>query len=366
MPAAQWYTVHLDSPPQGTVGQTAASITSGNLHIDPGYDADGDGTAVVYADSATDAIRTALTGGVVVNLSAVNLPPASYTFTPNTSSPSTADHTAFAVTPTTAASWRVYLEDLSATPTVSDWDFNDFFWTVSAGQLPAPTLTELPTLSAALHGQTMSSLSKGLGDAFYGGGDAAALTAGVLTRLNGSPFYGVPPAPLLRQMRDLVAGRYGGFEADNVPQAMATLQAYLQAFDAKEADPLKAGLPGPLGISVVITFDSSALSQALLQYNPAITALVTQLGDDDFDTRVAAQASIITTITDAIAAHNTTLAYTSFRTLYDKGLFSTNAEIQFRAKAIIAGPALAPYQFALVRFAVNLADFATLDPAPNP
>lgn len=137
-----------------------------------------------------------------------------------------------------------------------------------------------------------------------------AVLAGVLGQLDGKPFYGVPPGPLLRQMRDLVAGQYGGFEADNVPQALAFLDAYLKAFDAKVADPSKAGLPGLLGVSVVINFDGSALSAALLQYNANITALVTQLGDEDFDTRVAAQASILKTITDAIAAKNTTLAYT--------------------------------------------------------
>ena len=141
VPAAQWYTVHLDSAPQGTVDSTAASITSGSLHVDPTYDPSNTGTALVYADSATDAIRTALTGGVVVNLSAVSLPPASYTFTEGTSSPNATDHMAFAVTPMSASSaWKVYLEDLTADPTVSDWDYNDFFWTVSVLAIDPATI----------------------------------------------------------------------------------------------------------------------------------------------------------------------------------------------------------------------------------
>jgi len=100
VPAAQWYTVHVDSSPAGIVGDTSATITSGGLHVNSGYDADDDGTALVYANSASDAIRAALTGGAVVNLSVVNLPPATYQFTEGTSSVSAVNHTAFAVTPT--------------------------------------------------------------------------------------------------------------------------------------------------------------------------------------------------------------------------------------------------------------------------
>lgn len=139
MPAA-WYTVHLDSAPQGSLGDTAANIASGSLTIDSAYDPDNDGTALVYADSATDAIQTALTGGVVVNLTAVNLPPTTYEFTEGTSSNSTSDQTPFAVTPTaTSSTWKVWLEDLTADPAVSDWDYNDFYWTVSVDEVPVVT-----------------------------------------------------------------------------------------------------------------------------------------------------------------------------------------------------------------------------------
>lgn len=61
-----------------------------------------------------------------------------------------------------------------------------------------------------------------------------------------------------------------------------------------------------------------------------------------------------------------TSASSASRTLYDKELFSTNPEIKYRSNAIIESAALAPYQYALVRFAVNLADFGTLDPATPP
>jgi len=54
VPAA-WYTVHLDSPSAGTLGESAASITAGGLTVDSSYDPYGGGTALVYADSASDA-----------------------------------------------------------------------------------------------------------------------------------------------------------------------------------------------------------------------------------------------------------------------------------------------------------------------
>ncbi len=188
MPTA-WYTVHLDSAPQGTVGNTAASITSGNLHVNPAFDSTNSGTGLVYAASASDAIRTALTGGVVVNLSAVSLPPASYTFTEGTSSPSTSNHVAFAVTPTVASSvWKVYLEDLTAAPAVSDWDYNDFFWTVSVGDGTAPP-NSAPTAAndfASTSLNTPVTVAALANDHDTYGGTLAVVSAGV----NGATIHG--------------------------------------------------------------------------------------------------------------------------------------------------------------------------------
>ena len=58
VPAA-WYTVHLDSAPQGTVGSTAASITSGNLHVDPTFDSQNTGTSFTDAAAADIAAKLA-------------------------------------------------------------------------------------------------------------------------------------------------------------------------------------------------------------------------------------------------------------------------------------------------------------------
>ena len=58
VPAA-WYTVHLDSAPQGTVGSTAASITSGNLHVDSAYDPSNTGTSFTDAAAADIAAKLA-------------------------------------------------------------------------------------------------------------------------------------------------------------------------------------------------------------------------------------------------------------------------------------------------------------------
>ena len=154
VPAA-WYTVQLNSPPQGTLGESAASITSGSLHVDSAFDPDGDGTALVYAVSGSEAIRLALTGAVTVDLSVINLPQTEYAFSFGTSSLIAADHKAFllAKLPTSppppdpnpipetitapgdpdAGAWRINLEDLAAHSSVSDWDYNDFFWTVTVG-----------------------------------------------------------------------------------------------------------------------------------------------------------------------------------------------------------------------------------------
>ena len=181
VPAA-WYTVHLDSAPQGTVGSTAASITSGNLHVNPAFDSTNSGTGLVFADSASDAIRKALTGGVVVNLSAVSLPPASYTFTPDTTTANAADHKAFAVTPTAASStWKVYLEDLTADPAVSDWDYNDFYWTVSVGTGTAPA-SYAPTAAADIASTSLSTpvtVAVLANDHDAYGGTLAVVSAGV-------------------------------------------------------------------------------------------------------------------------------------------------------------------------------------------
>lgn len=174
MPSA-WYTVHLDSPSAGTVGSSAASITSGGLTIDSSYDPDNDGTALVYAGSASDAIRLALTGAVTVDLSVASLPTTEYTFGLGTSTTTLADHLPFLLTKlapnspppppgggdtgeggstntdainlTTVApidpdlgGWRINLEDLASYADVSDWDYNDFYWgvTVAAGTAPVP------------------------------------------------------------------------------------------------------------------------------------------------------------------------------------------------------------------------------------
>ena len=181
VPAA-WYTVHLDSAPQGTVGSTAASITSGNLHVNPAFDSTNSGTGLVFADSASDAIRKALTGGVVVNLSAVSLPPASYTFTPDTTTANAADHKAFAVTPTAASStWKVYLEDLTADPAVSDWDYNDFYWTVSVGVGTAPA-SYAPTAAADIASTSLNTpvtVAVLANDHDAYGGTLAVVSAGV-------------------------------------------------------------------------------------------------------------------------------------------------------------------------------------------
>jgi Bacterial Ig domain len=128
---AGWYTVHLDSPPAGIPGNTVSTLAGGGLSVNPDYDPDGDGTALLYADSAADAVRTALTGTISVNLSAVSRPQTDYAFAfPNTATTS-ADQTPFLVTSVSGEAWKVELEDLAGHEDICDWDYDDYSWDVT-------------------------------------------------------------------------------------------------------------------------------------------------------------------------------------------------------------------------------------------
>lgn len=120
---AQLFSVHLESPVLGEPGSSDRAVTAGGLGVAAECDPTGDGSVTVEAETAAEAVHLVLGGSVEAGGEW-------YTLTDGTLADTSAERTPFLLVPT-AGGFEVRLEDLAATPIVSDWDYNDATWAVS-------------------------------------------------------------------------------------------------------------------------------------------------------------------------------------------------------------------------------------------
>ena len=102
-----WFAVNLASASIGVHGSSAANVISGGLVVNPTFDPDGDGVALVDAPNEREAIRAAFAGAVVVSFggSPANqtyeyLNPSTVGLSPEEHKPYLIDLTPYAVAPT--------------------------------------------------------------------------------------------------------------------------------------------------------------------------------------------------------------------------------------------------------------------------